>query len=1572
MTHSPHFSSQRLWPLILSASIGCTSSALAQTNPSPPTNPNNTNVNSVAIKALVEQARFWEKKGRGDLAVAAWKRLLQIDPKNADALTALAQIELDNNRPEAAKALTEQLKKQPQGGNQEAIKKIENAVAIKSVNTKLLDQARQAARAGRSDEAVTLYRQVFDNKPPPSSLALEFFQTLGGTSTGWDDARKGLQGLVTAEPDNVRYGLAYAQHLTYRAATRREGIRLLSQLARNPQVSANALDSWRKSLIWLEAGKSDASLFHAYLDLQPNDTAVRAKLTGVTQAFAPKPATATAVVVAPPDPKVLALREGFDALNDGDLGQAEKRFDELLIVNRKNPDALGGLGVVRLRQERFAEAEKLLSDAIRISGSTKWREALNSASFWSTIGQGDAAAKAGDLSAAKGFYERAARIDPKNVRPFTALADLLVEEGRFADAERTYGEILAAHPKSVDVMRGLAGVLVRQGKVDEALALANNLTEAEREDLGYGSLRAEQYRRRALQLLAKGDAIPAIQHLEEALLWDPNSPWLRLELARVYHRSGAHGEAFGLIDGLLQTHPNMPDALHAAALMAEEAKEWTLGLAMLEKIPAKSRTRDMTELQRKLWVRAQTSKAESLAKLGHKTQALQLIEQAQTAAGRDADMLAGVAQVLLDIGDASRSLTMLRTVLGQNPKPNPGLLVQYAALLLNSRQDVELAMQLRQLYTQTLTAEQRKNLDSIRWAYSIRQADAQREVKNFAASYEILAQLLSEQPTNINAQQALARLYVSAGDPSKALAWYHHILQQQTPPDTPTLIAAGGAALAAGDLKYAESALSAAAQLSPADPSVLTSLGRLARAQGKNKQAIELLQHAQQITTEQARLAQTAPLAVNFVDYALATPKTTPHPAGVTSAIPPIPNPIGLRPVGPAINPPVRPLMQPITRPNVGENRLLSPVSELAPQVLDAVPFAQRSEQSEHIHVSSSRPMAYDDMPSNAIPLARASNDMGEARQQAVQYQVSPASPWPYAGLPNAEQRYETQALPTYSVQGALPPYPAAYGGSPTQQPQPATANTWGQSQEGPYLMPIERQPLAATTNQIQNSSVWLQQPTQTPQLSKDNPFGMGAVGSPAVYSRGNTNSGGIAPFSVPPDMTPPGGTAMREWGAPSSPLSLSNNTAPTSVPSVGVVGSTPSSAGVPLSRRYTAQNALQREIDEMRSDRSASVSVGGLWRGRSGDAGTSALSDFSTAVEGRFPVAEGGHLVLRVEPVFLSAGAVNATDLNASQQFGSNALANVGGRLGTTREQQDSGVALSIGYESAKLKLDLGLSPLGFRVQNLVGGLSYTDMLGDVKFKLDLSRRVMNDSLLSYAGTVDEVTGKTWGGVTATGGRLELSVEEGPLGFYGYGGFHFLNGKNVVSNNRFEIGGGAYYKLIQDNDMELTAGLSVTTLGYRRNLRYFTLGHGGYFSPQRYFSIDLPIEFSGRSGRLAYRLDGSIGIQSFKENNAAYFPGDATQQSNWETVAVANTTTTPKGVSWRSYYPGQSKTGLGFRLGGAAEYRFTPQWAVGGRIAIDNASDYTQASGLLYVKYFFEPSYTPVKFPPKTMKVGM
>jgi len=86
----------------------------------------------------------------------------------------------------------------------------------------------------------------------------------------------------------------------------------------------------------------------------------------------------------------------------------------------------------------------------------------------------------------------------------------------------------------------------------------------------------------------------------------------------------------------------------------------------------------------------------------------------------------------------------------------------------------------------------------------------------------------------------------------------------------------------------------------------------------------------------------------------------------------------------------------------------------------------------------------------------------------------------------------------------------------------------------------------------------------------------------------------------------------------------------------------------------------------------------------------------------------------------------------------------------------------------------------------------------------------------------------------------------------------------------------GVYIRIIGRPDEELKIGGNVSFFGYEENLRHFTLGHGGYLSPQSYFSVSAPIEYTRREGPMSYQVGGSIGIERFDENNADVFPGQA------------------------------------------------------------------------------------------------
>jgi hypothetical protein len=127
----------------------------------------------------------------------------------------------------------------------------------------------------------------------------------------------------------------------------------------------------------------------------------------------------------------------------------------------------------------------------------------------------------------------------------------------------------------------------------------------------------------------------------------------------------------------------------------------------------------------------------------------------------------------------------------------------------------------------------------------------------------------------------------------------------------------------------------------------------------------------------------------------------------------------------------------------------------------------------------------------------------------------------------------------------------------------------------------------------------------------------------------------------------------------------------------------------------------------------------------------------------------------------------------------------------------------------------------------------------------------------------------------------------------------------------------------------------------YAHNLRYFTYGQGGYFSPEAYFLASMPLSWTGHYGPdLHYSITGSIGAQSFQENSEAYFPLDRRLQAAFKNQRV----------------PVQSIVGANYDLQTEVAYRLQDHWYVGGFLDFNNTRDYESQSGGFFVRYLFRP----------------
>ena len=155
----------------------------------------------------------------------------------------------------------------------------------------------------------------------------------------------------------------------------------------------------------------------------------------------------------------------------------------------------------------------------------------------------------------------------------------------------------------------------------------------------------------------------------------------------------------------------------------------------------------------------------------------------------------------------------------------------------------------------------------------------------------------------------------------------------------------------------------------------------------------------------------------------------------------------------------------------------------------------------------------------------------------------------------------------------------------------------------------------------------------------------------------------------------------------------------------------------------------------------------------------------------------------------------------------------------------------------SPSLTVELGTRPgRGDLFHRLVGRLRLTGTTQKNSWTLEGFSLPVKDSLLSYVGSVNPLTGHWWGQVQQSGTQLSLTHEiSSHWDSTAQLSAAVVQGSHVRTN----------YKLAVDLDMmrevsipvrgadELSVGPRVSVVHYDKHLGAFTLGQGGYYSPQ-------------------------------------------------------------------------------------------------------------------------------------------
>ncbi|MEN3797258.1 cellulose synthase complex outer membrane protein BcsC [Aeromonas caviae] len=376
--------------------------------------------------------------------------------------------------------------------------------------------------------------------------------------------------------------------------------------------------------------------------------------------------------------------------------------------------------------------------------------------------------------------------------------------------------------------------------------------------------------------------------------------------------------------------------------------------------------------------------------------------------------------------------------------------------------------------------------------------------------------------------------------------------------------------------------------------------------------------------------------------------------------------------------------------------------------------------------------------------------------------------------------------------------------------------------------------------------------------------------------------------------------------------------------------------------------SGLRSDLDRHYRQSQTTFSLDSDYWGSSGTGGYSDLRALTQMAQLDTPLA-GGTAFGRLELVDMDAGDLPDSPYRA--QFGTCAARDCRGDA----HQQNRGTTLAAGWQRGAWAFDLGTTPLGFEVVDWVGGATLTGDWHTLGWGMTLSRRPVSSSLLSYGGTVDPGTGISWGGVRANGVRLDLSRDlGGAVGFWGSAQQHLLTGKNVPDNWRTRLMGGGYYKFVNETHRRASVGLSTMLWHYQQDLGGYTLGQGGYYSPQGYFSLSVPVSYRQRTPDWSWELGGSGSWSYARTDDSRRYPLEGLL---------------PAGLPDRNApVKGGSSSGFGYTLNGVVEHRLTEHWRIGGRVDIQQADDYAPSHVTLFLRYTFKPWQGDLDMPPRPL----
>ncbi|SEI71075.1 cellulose synthase subunit BcsC-related outer membrane protein [Paraburkholderia diazotrophica] len=821
---------------------------------------------------LLAAARMWSTKHRDDLASQSIDKALLIAPDAPDLLAEQARIQLRIGRTREAQDALARLRRQSPGSAQ--TEALADELRVATSGREEFATIRLLARSGQSAEAARRLVALFPHGASPGPLGVEYYQILSGTKEGRVLAVDGLRQRIAANPDDVDAMLVLAGLLNGSSDTRAEANRLAWRLALRPDADhAAAMNVWRHVLQSAGADPAYRDALRAWLALVPDDAEFQDRVAAID-------ARLDAQRRLERDPDYIAQQRGLKALARGDLASAEPLLAQAAHARADDANAVGGLGLARMREGRRDEARVLFLRAAALDADDrgKWEGLARTAAFWGTLADGRAAAAAGRAQDAANAARAALAMQPDSPDAKLLLADALLAQHDWQGAEPLLRSLLSARAPGLGAVRSMQTLLDQTGRGEQFGPLIEALRSrfsdpADRRSLDAmrGGVLADEASREA----AQGKLGPAAQRYEASLRLSPDAPWTRFALARLYRDIGLPQLGRDVMnDGMKQSAS--PEMFYASALYLNSIDDVAGAKQALARVDDAGRSESMRALARTLDAQLTLTGARAAFASGDRAGATRMLEHAETLSADDPDMLAGVGTMLIDAGDADRGLALLRDWIRANPaRADAGVRLRYGDLLGHARRDAELDSWLAQiraidgldesersrLEDQALRLALREiddALDSDDYAraqrllarvsaagqrdprYALEVADVQRAQGHYDAARAALAPLLAATPNNADAQLALARIEAEDGERRAALAVVRRVVDAAPEDDVDTRISAARRLSVLGQYTEAGQITDALRVAYPGRADVTVQAGRIAQDLGHYQEAESL------------------------------------------------------------------------------------------------------------------------------------------------------------------------------------------------------------------------------------------------------------------------------------------------------------------------------------------------------------------------------------------------------------------------------------------------------------------------------------------------------------------------------------------------------------------------------------------------------------------------------------------------------------------------------------------------------------------------------------------------------------